>query len=307
MTRYVLIIAMLASACSESSTSGTEVQICGDLVVPDEIQAVRLTVLNEDRTEAWTGVFELAVLPQADAIPDGGQTQIQVPTGDMGADPVVEDPGVNAGWLGGPCMDSSECGHSRAVCFSDDAGYPRGHCSLECARTCPNRAGTPAVFCIGGLALPDGACVQECDLDALPGNGCRPGYSCVQRSRFDDENVTSRVCLPERIAEPETPPDAGVNVEGDAGVADAGMPLDYAVPEGPTVRATRTLPEGEGNTWIRAQGLNDGVVVVTREIRPSGAATLALTRACRNVTCVVGQTCVSGRCQLVPSGGVCDE
>ena len=122
MTRYVLIIAMLASACSESSTSGTEVQICGDLVVPDEIQAVRLTVLNEDRTEAWTGVFELAVLPQADAIPDGGQTQIQVPTGDMGADPVVEDPGVNAGWLGGPCMDSSECGHSRAVCISDEAG-----------------------------------------------------------------------------------------------------------------------------------------------------------------------------------------
>ena len=40
---------------TEKTDDGIRVRVCGDLVVPDEVESVRLTALNEDRTEVWTG------------------------------------------------------------------------------------------------------------------------------------------------------------------------------------------------------------------------------------------------------------
>ena len=310
MNRLLLILCCAFAACTEKTDDGIRVRVCGDLVVPDEVESVRLTVLNEDRTEAWTGLFELTV-PDNPAIADGGQTQVVVPTGtDDGSSPTpITDPEVTLGWLGGPCEASGDCGHGRAVCFSEADGYPRGYCSLECTRTCPNRAGTPAIFCVADLGLPDGACVQECDFELIPEAGCRPGYACTQRARFDDGSVVADVCLPETAA--VEPMDAGVAADaavtvGDAGVTDASILPDYEIPEGPLVQASRRVPKGTGNVWVKAQGLSDGVVVVTAEVRPSPNAVVRLSRACLNVTCALGQTCIDGECELVPSGGTCE-
>jgi hypothetical protein len=301
-----IIFATLLCSCQEAETTGVVLSVCGDLVVPDEIDSVRLSSLNEDRTESWTGLVELQAAVARVPIPDAGPSTQLPNRSDMGADGLPADPGVNAGWLGGPCQTAEECGHSRATCFTTEQGYPRGMCTLECAQSCPNRAATPAVFCIAGLGLPDGACVQNCDETAIPGTGCRPGYTCVDRAQFDDQSVESRVCLPESVASPDmglsAPADMGMVSDG--GMGDIGL-ADFMVPEGPTVGFKRRVPKGSGNGWIRAQGLKDGVVVVVSEVRPEKAAAVHFQRECRLVQCPVGQTCLAGECRLVPVGGRC--
>ena len=45
---------------------------------------------------------------------------------------------------------------------SEADGYPRGYCSLECTRTCPNRARLP--FSVLQISVPDG-CAYKVDFN----------------------------------------------------------------------------------------------------------------------------------------------
>ena len=75
----------------------------------------------------------------------------------------------------------------------------------------------------------------------------------------------------------------------DAGVTDA-YPADWRLKDRWCKQSAR--PKGLSNVWA-AQGLSDGVAVVTAEVRPSPAV-VRLGRACLNVTCALGQTCIDG-------------
>jgi len=95
-------------ACSEPPSPTIPVFICGDLVVPGEIDAVRLTVLDPDRKQLWTSLDELTVpvidaarfdfafgeagppLPVGDGGPDGGDA------GDGALDAAAEAPEPDA-------------------------------------------------------------------------------------------------------------------------------------------------------------------------------------------------------------------
>lgn len=105
------------------------------------------------------------------------------------------EPGHTAGWIGGPCQDPADCTYADAVCLREDEGYPRGHCTLDCARLCPDRAGMPTTFCIDGL-LAGGACTQRCDYDLFGASGCRPGYVCELRPRHEEPTLERGVCVP---------------------------------------------------------------------------------------------------------------
>jgi hypothetical protein len=309
LTRLLFICFFLLPACQEDPPEGYSVVVCGDLEVPGEIDAIRVSVYREDRSEAWSGVVELEggasgmpVSMSQDAGPMG------FPDGGSGEPVPVEDPGVNAGWLGGPCEIPSDCGHGQAVCFTDADGYPGGLCTKTCDRNCPNRAETPKVLCIGEIGQPfgfeEGACVQRCDVEALPPSGCRPGYVCTTRGRFDNGNMRE-VCLPRQVVTP------------DASIADAGGPDDAGTPDAagdagpapvmmtPSRRYSSQTVPNPPNAWIRAQGLSRGVVRVTAEARPASTIRLGLSRACLGVRCPLGQTCLAGLCETVPVGGRC--
>ncbi|MCB9537732.1 MAG: extensin family protein [Myxococcales bacterium] len=111
------------------------------------------------------------------------------------APPLPPDPGVNAGWIGGPCAADGDCDYAEAFCLREDEGYPRGTCSLGCERTCPDRGDLPVTFCIGDVIVGAGACVQRCDFEAFP-QGCRPGYHCETQPRYSEPDTRRAVCLP---------------------------------------------------------------------------------------------------------------
>ncbi len=121
--------------------------------------------------------------------PDAGPTEPDA------APPLPPDPGLNAGWIGGPCAADADCDYAEAFCLREDEGYPRGTCSLGCERTCPDRGDLPVTFCIGDLIVGSGACVQRCDFEAFE-QGCRPGYHCETQPRFGEPDTRRAVCLP---------------------------------------------------------------------------------------------------------------
>jgi hypothetical protein len=106
------------------------------------------------------------------------------------------DPQVNAGWIGGPCARDGDCMYDDGFCLQEAEGYPRGLCSVDCDRFCPDRDGMPVTFCISGITANGGACVQRCDYEAFGGSGCRPGYHCETRERFNESTVGRGVCVP---------------------------------------------------------------------------------------------------------------
>ncbi|MBU0551755.1 extensin family protein, partial [Myxococcota bacterium] len=142
------------------------------------------------------------------------------------ADDLPPDPNVNAGWIGGPCAADQDCDYPEEAggfCFRGDEGYPRGMCSLDCARTCPDREGMPVTFCVGGLIAGNGACVQRCDYGAFVG-GCRPGYHCETQGRYNEPGTTQSVCLPGEADPVDPPPDGTCQAQ----VAALGMQLEPA-------------------------------------------------------------------------------
>ncbi len=106
------------------------------------------------------------------------------------------EPGLTAGWIGGPCADDADCDYAEAVCLHEDEGYPRGHCSLGCERFCPDRDGMPVTFCVDDVFADTGACAQRCDFDLFGATGCRPGYRCELQERFNAPELARGVCLP---------------------------------------------------------------------------------------------------------------
>ncbi len=114
----------------------------------------------------------------------------------MAVDPLPPDPNVNAGWIGGPCDADEACDYDEGFCLQGAEGYPRGMCSLGCDRVCPDRAGLPVTFCIDDVIVGSGACVQRCDADAFGGDGCRPGYFCDVRGRYNEPATQRGVCVP---------------------------------------------------------------------------------------------------------------
>jgi len=132
--------------------------------------------------------------------------------GDLGGDgdgdglcdptPAAWDP-----WVGGPCLDDSDCAYDGGVCLRDDEGWPCGTCSLSCEQYCPDIDGAPETFCVDHelvdpFAPVDGACLQKCDPSKLGGGGCRPGYACTLVERFNQPGTWAAACLPPGYAPP---------------------------------------------------------------------------------------------------------
>jgi hypothetical protein len=69
--RHLFAIAVLMMACDEP-TQTLRVEVCGDLVVPSEVQALRVVVRGDDRVERWSGVTPLADAPPDAGTPDAG-------------------------------------------------------------------------------------------------------------------------------------------------------------------------------------------------------------------------------------------
>ncbi len=302
--RYILVASGLAFGCSSDQQSGVDVSICGDLEVPAEIDGVRLTVFTEDRREVFAALVDLSggALSEPDMGADGGVT---FPDSQVPEDATVTPP-PNVGWFGGPCETKEECGHSEAQCLTGLEGFPGGLCTKTCTNICPNRNATPSVFCVDNLGGGDGGnCVQECDVERMPPTGCRRGFECGSKSKFGDSETVRDVCLPESFwSDPAPAPDAEVVADG--GPMDAGL---YEIADAATDLPTRTYARervpSATRGWIRAQGLQNGVVRVTTEVRPGSGALLGLSRACLGVRCEVGQTCIGGQCDSVPLNGSC--
>ncbi|MCA9546893.1 MAG: extensin family protein, partial [Myxococcales bacterium] len=137
--------------------------------------------------------------PPADMAPPTPDMDPPAPDMDPGLPP---DPGLNAGWIGGPCAVDGDCDYDEAFCLQEAEGYPRGMCSLGCERVCPDQAGMPVTFCIGDVIVGSGACVQRCDVDAFGGDGCRPGYFCDVRGRYSEPGTQRGVCVPGQAPPP---------------------------------------------------------------------------------------------------------
>ena len=95
-TISTLVLGLCVGACSGTPEPTITVRICGDLVVPDEVDAVRLTVLDPDRNQVWTSLDELAT-PELDAarfdFALGEAGLVSPPIGDGGTDGEVDAEG----------------------------------------------------------------------------------------------------------------------------------------------------------------------------------------------------------------------
>jgi N-acetyl-anhydromuramyl-L-alanine amidase AmpD len=115
--------------------------------------------------------------------------------GDPALGCTVVDPVMN--WIGSPCQSVADCGYTAAQCLAQSQGYPGGHCTLDCSKTCPDQSGTPITFCIEPLAPSGGHCFAKCDFEIYPlSAGCRPHYTCTPWARVNTSTMDF-VCVPE--------------------------------------------------------------------------------------------------------------
>ncbi|MBU1537758.1 SUMF1/EgtB/PvdO family nonheme iron enzyme [Myxococcota bacterium] len=114
-------------------------------------------------------------------------------------DPVTVclDPWPNEGWIGGLCQGVEQCLYTDALCLE---GEPFGGlCSQACTQYCPDseEPNNAVTFCVENPeSAGEGICVSRCDLSLFPGTGCREGYVCVVKPRFNQSSVSQSVCLP---------------------------------------------------------------------------------------------------------------
>lgn len=92
------------------------------------------------------------------------------------------------GWIGGSCSADRFCGGSQTHC---DGQLPGGLCTKPCDRICPDQPGRPTTFCVdmGGSS---GSCVLQCE----ESSECRDGYTCKAVNRYNEPEVTEKVCVP---------------------------------------------------------------------------------------------------------------
>ncbi|HAA58496.1 MAG TPA: hypothetical protein DCE42_27285 [Myxococcales bacterium] len=105
-------------------------------------------------------------------------------------------------WIGEPCTDDSECDYPGGFCQLEKDGYKGGHCSTQCNRYCPDKAGKAFTLCITDDTGHNGQCVSRCDTSIHPGTGCRSGYTCETKARFGQTSVKKGVCVPESTKPP---------------------------------------------------------------------------------------------------------
>lgn len=91
------------------------------------------------------------------------------------------------GWTGGSCAGDEACGGSTTC----DTDLPDGLCTMACSGGCPDVTGRSTTFCVD-LGDGAGSCVLQCASDAE----CREGYTCQVESRFNQPDVSRKVCLP---------------------------------------------------------------------------------------------------------------
>jgi hypothetical protein len=135
--------------------------------------------------------------------PDAGQDAGSVTDAGWDAGTGVE---LNPGWVGGACTTPADCSNAAfsltPACVT--AGFPAGMCTQACTSSgtsyvCPDAAATgpgtsnTITRCINANGSPN--CVAECDFMQSP-TGCRPGYTCVERQRYNQPSKIFKVCLP---------------------------------------------------------------------------------------------------------------
>jgi L,D-peptidoglycan transpeptidase YkuD (ErfK/YbiS/YcfS/YnhG family) len=209
MKRLTIAVVLIAAACGKTAVPPA----------PEEKQTEKKPAaqnVGDDFTEELTPV-ENGSEDDVEIKNDGpsgstGPTGKTGPTGQTPVDPpgpVLAGVEMNAAWIGGMCDSASDCNHAgytnTAQCLND-ADFPNGFCTQTCKNSgaswiCPDintGAGTNNTLtrCIDA----DGAakCASECDFVISP-TGCRPGYACVRRQRFNDPSKIYNICLPEAL------------------------------------------------------------------------------------------------------------
>lgn len=113
-------------------------------------------------------------------------------------------PSINVGFIGGPCQSDMDCDYEGGRCLGADLGFPEGMCSLDCSKYCPDADGMVTTFCATpeGLgttpsdsAASEGLCTTRCDYGQSD-TGCRAGYQCQRKSRYNEPETETYVCVP---------------------------------------------------------------------------------------------------------------
>jgi hypothetical protein len=157
----------------------------GAPLAPDATTSIDAS-LNSDVT-AWDAREDGRPDAQRDATNDSGPRGVE----------------LNPAWIGGACGAPSDCQPDGSTC--EQTGFPSGMCTLSCSRSakgtyvCPDTTvDTTNLFtnsrCIEA-ASGAARCVAECNFDKSP-TGCRPGYACVLRARYQSPADIFPVCLP---------------------------------------------------------------------------------------------------------------
>ncbi len=123
------------------------------------------------------------------------------------------DTNQNAGWIGGHCTSDADCSQivnsvngqtRRGFCILEEEGAPRGMCSVDCLANSTNRYVCPdsnpnlyeLTRCVTDPNLLNGR--PFCSIECENLSGCRPGYACISKNRYQDASGTDfLMCMPE--------------------------------------------------------------------------------------------------------------
>ena len=100
-----------------------------------------------------------------------------------------------AGFIGGPCAGTADCGYPGGMCLAEADGFPGGACSLPCDTACPDRDGPFAYTACVAMAGGERRCLARCDFTLFE-RGCRDGYGCERRPHPTGAGDDRYVCVP---------------------------------------------------------------------------------------------------------------
>lgn len=127
-----------------------------------------------------------------------------VPAADVArpSDPPL--PGQEPSFIGGGCVENSDCQvllGPDGQCLTEADGFTKGHCTVQCTRTCADHPDFSTTFCVaerfvfsgGGDSI--GVCHSRVDFDQFPSSGCRTDYVAEQACR-PNQGACTDVCVP---------------------------------------------------------------------------------------------------------------